>query len=973
MRANPVFIIILLFVIISAQAQEARKAWADVSAPEILSILPKDDDRFRLVVSLSMELSADGADKAVVEMTDGTGTLLDSKLLGKSKKEIKTVEFVPSKSGTYSFRVTASRTGETATKKSGTEAFFFSFPLVAPDMLARNLGDGTLFIGWKPVFEAGHYSVVYKNLKTGVETSVDGLTGTETVLPNLTIGNTYGITVFSHRATERVPSATLAKLVKQDKEREWKFTWFGQSSNNALNTMEMIDGNNLKFKLSSCTFDPATKTIISKGGKFTAFHDGISFYYTEIDPSMENFSLNATFTVDYINITADGQEGFGLIAMDSLGEYGVSMKNHYTNSAAVIATKYEATVAGVKKTSKDTLGARFVTGITNEVLAQGDSGIAANGTSQSNAFSYDSSDLVKAGDVFTLTLKKTNTGYYSIIQKPNAAEDAVSEYVLYGSDKLAQLDPKKDYVGFAVARGCNVTVSDVSMVITNPKTDPPAEKEPSEPVPLEVKVDSPTTCTVTDYPFVFHANSDGLLNMTDRYGKVILKDAVIEHDRDFLKTIQIIRGINDYNITFRPDPKYKPGDKKVIARYDSELKKYVENYGPISLMHTVICMSYDLPELYVSPAGSALGKGTKSDPLDLVSAIGFAKPGQPIILAGGNYYPTRGVTIERGNDGTQAKPKTLKSAPGERAVIDLSISSNGMVVWGAWWVIDGIDVCRSQGNIKGLQIGGSNNLIQNVVAYNCGDTGIQISGTGAEPFEKWPANNRVVNCTSHDNRDPAGNNADGFAAKLTCASGNSFYGCISYSNIDDGWDLFSKIESGPIGAVLIDSCVAYKNGSLSDGSGDGDGNGFKLGGDGIAVAHVLRNCISFANGASGITSNSDPAIILERNTSFGNKGVNVNLYGKGSGQRTFKATGTLSLSGNSGDVYREMSELASPDNFFFNGANAVNSEGAVLKTDIFTSTDMAIVPSRRADGTIDMKGLLALNGKSPVGVGSTIR
>ncbi len=107
------------------------------------------------------------------------------------------------------------------------------------------------------------------------------------------------------------------------------------------------------------------------------------------------------------------------------------------------------------------------------------------------------------------------------------------------------------------------------------------------------------------------------------------------------------------------------------------------------------------------------------------------------------------------------------------------------------------------------------------------------------------------------------NNADGFAAKLTSGEGNVFRGCIAYSNIDDGWDLFTKIETGPIGAVVIDDCIAFRNGSLSDGSGNGDGNGFKLGGDGIAVPHVLRDSFAYANGASGITSNSNPAIILK--------------------------------------------------------------------------------------------------------------
>ncbi len=140
--------------------------------------------------------------------------------------------------------------------------------------------------------------------------------------------------------------------------------------------MEMIDPDELVFKLNSSTIKDDGVTIDGKGGKFTTFHDGVSYYYTVVDPTTENFELSATFTIDYINPTPDGQEGFGLLAMDSLGEYGVSSVNHYTNSAGVLATKFEEVIEDVKYTGKDVLGARFVTGITPEVLSSGDSAIA---------------------------------------------------------------------------------------------------------------------------------------------------------------------------------------------------------------------------------------------------------------------------------------------------------------------------------------------------------------------------------------------------------------------------------------------------------------------------------------------------------------------------------------------------------------------------------------------------------------------
>lgn len=990
LRATCFFFALFATGFISAQdaaqttAQDARTAWAAVAAPTIVSVEPKAGASETLVVSFALEIGPAGADKATVEMTGTTGSVIDAKAVGRSKRAIKTAEFSPNASGEYSFTVRAARTGETD-KTSPSFAYVFSYPLAPPVVRVLSAGNGGIRVDWQAVREATGYVVECSppgstddtGTRLPMRVSV-GANALEASFANLTVGAKYSVTVTAIRGgglidRDRAASSPYLKTVKAEAEREWKFTWFGQSSNASLNTMEMLDADNLKFRLSSCTFDPATQATVSKGGKFTAFHDGISYYYTEIESDRENFSLTATFTVDYINPTADGQEGFGLIAMDSLGEHGVNSKNHYTNSAAIIATKYEATVNGVKKTSKDTLGARFVSGLTHEVLASGDSAIATNGVCAANAFSYDQSDLVRTGDSFTLTLKKTNTGYHAILAKQYAAEDAVTEYIMYGSDKLSALDSGKVYVGFAVARGCNVTVSDVAMTITDPAADPPAIPEPAELVPLVAVVDSPSTYPDANYPFVFYSNADGRVTVTDKNGKAVIKDARVTHGVDFTQTIALTKGINDFDITFVPDPVFKPGDKKAIARYDRELGRYVASSAPINVMHTVIRLSYDVSELRAAPNGSALGKGTVSDPLDLASAINYAKGGQPIILAPGTYYPTRDITVERGNSGTASARKTIRSASGTRAILDFSQSTGGFVLAGDYWTVDGLDVKNTPPNVKGLQISGDHCVVSNVRAYNCGDTGIQISGSSAEGPEKWPRDNLVVSCVSHDNCDPAENNADGFAAKLTCGEGNVFRSCLAYSNIDDGWDLFSKIETGPIGAVVIENCVAWKNGSLSNGSGNGDGNGFKLGGDGIAVAHALRNSIAFANGASGITSNSDPAVILENVTSYGNAGANVSLYGKGDGSRLFKATGVISMAGGMADNIREMSELANAFNWFWNGAKCANSEGVELKADTFLSVDLSMVPSMRDDGSIDMKGLFELKETAPKNAGGRIK
>jgi hypothetical protein len=963
-----VFFCFALFISQNIVAQTSRPAWADVAAPEIVSVEPNESDAEKIVVNFTLVMGPAGADRAIVDMLDASGTVIKTNTVGRSSRAVKKTEFSPGKSGNYSFRVTSTRTsGET--KDSAVVNYTFSYPLAVPSLTLMNEGNGVVSVSWQSIKEAENYTISYADIDTSA--AAKGITTSKLSenLSGLTVGHKYSITVTANRGNGGTSSAPVLKTVRSERDREWNFSWFGQSTNVNRNRFEMIDADNMKFTLYSATH-LENGDILEKGGKFTAFHDGVSFYYTVIDPNTENFELTATFTIDYINPIADGQEGFGLMAMDALGQYGVSGVNHYTNSAGIISTKFEEIIDGTKKTSKDTLGSRFVTGLTPDVIAMGDAGIAQHGLSVSRAYSYDQSELTRTGNSYTITLQKTNTGYHAIYPKTITSEDTITEFVLYDGSKLQQLDPDHVYVGFVVARGCNATISDVKFNVTDARTDPPAEKEPAELVPLLTVIDSPTSYHTENYPFVFNANADGTIKVNDRNGKTIINNKRVKALVDFKETIKIASGLNELIVTFTPDAGYQPGENMVMATYDRLLRRNVESYKPVSLSFSITRMSYPGKELYVTPNGNPFGKGTRESPLDLTMALYFISPGQTIILGEGKYYPKGRITIERGNSGTAVSPKTLRTEPGKRAVIDFSGSnSGGILLWGDYWVFDGIDVCNTFGDNKGFQVGGSNNIVRNVNAYNNGDTGIQISGVSTETWEKWPSNNLILNCTSYNNCDPAENNADGFAAKLTCAEGNIFRGCIAYSNIDDGWDLFAKIESGPIGAVLIENCVAYNNGKRLDGTGNGDGNGFKLGGDGIAVPHILRNSISFNNGTSGITSNSDPAIILINNTSYGNTEPGINLYGKSS-ERLFQARNNISMGNGTGDIYKEMPELASPNNYFWNGGASANSEGKEISSSIFKSTDTSKIPGRNADGSINMNGLFELNETAPKGIGA---
>jgi len=959
---------------ISAQeAAPVRQAWATVAAPRIVELALDPADPGRLVLGFDLLTSPEGADRAVVEFRDARGGLMEARTLGKTKVERKTAAFTPPASGDYVFRVIAARVGEASTKASEDRHVSFVLPLAPPRPRARNLGGGRLALEWSPVKEALSYEVWALSNTPGQADSLLATTGADSLeLSDLKPGSRLRLSVTALRGSDRANSEPLLKTIRTEAERIWNFAWFGQSANAVANTIDVLDSDDLRFRLRSCTVQPNGQ-VDQKGGKFTAFHDGISFYYTVIEATRENFALSATFTLDYINPTPDGQEGFGLLVMDSLGTAGVSAVNHHTNSAGIIATKFEETIGGAKKTSKDTLGARFVTGLTPELLARGDAAIAQGGRSEFHAFSYETGDLVHQSQSYRLTLKKTNTGYHVVYRDTRDLEALPVEYTLYGTDKLRKLDPDHLYLGFAAARGCNVTVGDVVITITDPVKDPPGRPEPPDLVPLVLRVESPQTWTETKYPLVASTNADGTLDIEDGKGRSLVKGAPVKAGVDFARIVDLEADGGLFKLRFLPDPAYSPGPRRALASWSDARQALVEDQGPRSLEFRVYRKSFSRSELYVSPSGSLFGSGSKKDPLALVIALAYARPGQPVLLLPGTYSLGTGLMIERGNDGNPSRPKTLRSAPGGRAVLDFGAGGGGLQVWGDYWNIEGFDIRYTPGNVKGLQIGGSHCVARDLATYFCGDTGLQISGDSADPPSKWPSDNLVIDCVSHDNMDPAANNADGFAAKLTCGPGNVFRRCISYSNIDDGWDLFSKIESGPIGAVLIESCVAFRNGSLSDGSGNGDGNGFKLGGDGIAVAHVLRNSLSYLNGASGITSNSDPAVIIEACTSYANKGSNISLYGKGDGSRGFRARNLVSLNGGAADNIREMPSLASPDNYFWNGAQCLNSEGRRLTLDLFRASDPTVRPKRAADGSIDLQGFMEPLPALPPGLGARFK
>jgi len=246
---------------------------------------------------------------------------------------------------------------------------------------------------------------------------------------------------------------------------------------------------------------------------------------------------------------------------------------------------------------------------------------------------------------------------------------------------------------------------------------------------------------------------------------------------------------------------------------------------------------------------------------------------------------SRTLTIE-GDPGSSSKPVLDFSGQPRVSCGDNPSDGNlgGITMNADYWVLKRLEIKGANDNCVKVQ--GSHNLVQEVVAHGCADCGIQISdGSG---YTNSGTNNSVVNCDAYGNSDPQcnGANADGFCAKENSSSnvsGNVFRGCRAWDNADDGFDFYGW--SSP---VTVDNCWTMSMSKTTGGSSS-NGNGFKLGGNKVSAAHILKDLYATDNkyaaspGNCGFTNNSNPASMTCTGTcaSWGNSTQVQNIDGVG--------------------------------------------------------------------------------------------
>ena len=962
----------------------ARADWAGVAAPSITEVKQNGGN---IDVSFTMEMGYDGADSVAVDMLGADGTVVDTKTGSDSSKPI---TFAPSASGSYTFRITAKRADCDDKAGNTTEAFTYVLPLGAPAIeSATSTGNGSVNVVWGAVAEAASYEVY------AGENLVGTTEATEYTVTGLTVGEKYSFTVKAVRGEDKSEaSQAVEATVTAEQQQVWGFTRYGSSTDSANNGYEG-------------SANDGKVTVYSEGGKGKIVPnstDGVAFYYTAV-PTDHNFTLRAKVHVDKWKLS-NGQEGFGIMATDRLGQNGETnpvWNNQYMAIASKVeylwnAEKNAVDTTGTKYSMKLGLGVIAKTGVTKDNLAKLeandtatvqndfksvtttlDTTAAQNGLGAGTYNIVGNAETAVDGTIaeitdFILEIQKNNTGYFITYYDENG--NVLAQQKNYDPEALNKIDSENVYVGFFASRNARATFTDIQFSTILASDDAAGEEKPITYVTPMVNVTSAKVANTENYTFSMNANVDGTVDITLN-GAVVSTGLTVKAGTTLdVPMILTSESNNEIAAVFTPDPNYVPGADMKLANTD-----------PININLTVVRNnSYAaLTNIYVAPNGTSSGNGTKENPVDIYTAVKYVQPGQTIVITEGTYLLDSTVRVERGVNGTAEKNIRMVADPAAstRPVFDFQGKCAGMVFGGDYWYFNGFDCTHSQNAQKGIQVSGSHNVLDNINTYHNGNTGLQISRLySTDTREQWPSYNLILNCTSYGNADAGYEDADGFAAKLTVGDGNVFDGCLAYNNADDGWDLFAKVETGSIGSVTIQNCVAYGNGYLEDGTDAGNGNGFKMGGDSMSGYHKLINSYAFNNKAKGIDSNSCPDIQVTSSISYNNESYNVAFYTNNAANTDFAATGIISFKDSNvksglttGEQFKpkgsqDTAKYLTDTNYYWDGSKSANNSGATADVAAWFKTLEFTGITRNEDGTLNLNGFLETTDAVADGIGA---
>ena len=933
--------------------------WESVAKP-VISKVEAGADGFTVTVEGIVD-EYNGAEDIVVTMLHNDGQAGEAVI--KRSEGTATVNFTAHESGDYTFVATAQRLGCADKASDVYEVKDFILGVKMPTITwAENKGNGEVYLDWVNISDAKDYTLTYKVKGSDESTAVkiDGITEGDYTVKNLTVGSTYEFSVVANRADGYCSAVSEKELsVTADTQKNWYVSTVGSAQETKATITEadgnaqvinIANGDTASKKVATVEAKDITNTTGSMeiqakaSGKISDDEDGFSYYYTKVNPEKENFELTATFTVTDASLTPDNQTGFGVVVADTLG-----VNNWGTPSYVHKYFNYFSSMMYSSKINAPTM--RYITGYTSADTSNKDGVDRVNNNVKFNQLT--GTDMFKVGAEYTFTVRKTDDGYEAVA----TTENGTQTQKLTANDFTSVQEDGTVVVGVMVARKIGVKITDIKFTTSESKGLATSEVVEDKITP-SIRVYSSNTCGAGEYEYTVVPNCAGTLKVTGSAdGKAISKE--VTADEVVRIPVAVNVGSNTIKAEFEPAAAANITSTKTVTSETTVNRKVYGEAG-----QTII----------VTSDGKTTGDGTEESPLDINTAVSYAQPGQTILMKNGVY--DKWITINRSVCGTADKPINLVaesiSTDGTDGVV---LSGAGLTVIGSYWHVYGLYVKDSSG--VGIQVSGNYNTIDMCTVNHAANSGIQISRNGgADNYagiqgKLWPTGNLIKNCESFDNCDAGRNDADGFAAKLTCGEGNRFYGCISHNNIDDGWDLYAKSVSGMIGSVTIENCVAYNNGWLTTddvtaaGYNYGEGNGFKLGGGYLKGGHKLINCVSFGNHAKGITSNSCPDISITRCTAYNNGNADsysIGLNTMDSMLKEWKVSGLISMSKADLTAKADLIPFSQhgDDNYIYNGSESYNNLGQKATDEWFESVDTTIRPSRNVDGTIDMHNLLVI-------------
>lgn len=238
----------------------------------------------------------------------------------------------------------------------------------------------------------------------------------------------------------------------------------------------------------------------------------------------------------------------------------------------------------------------------------------------------------------------------------------------------------------------------------------------------------------------------------------------------------------------------------------------------------------------------------------IVKAIQVVKPGDVVFIREGAYHEAKALRFE--TSGSKDKPITFMSYPREQATIEWSGHEGGsekesVVIDGADYLIFRNLIIRDSPQQCLLLLNSADhNYFINMQFIDCWGSGFQI-------FK----GSRNIVAYSRALGNYGGGNSDGFGSigQGGESDANEFWYNIAGNNSDDGFDTWKGTNT------LLFGNIAFENGYNG-----GDGNGFKLGSDGVLNQGIIQRNLAFENTRDGFDTNLGGGNLIENNTAFAN-------------------------------------------------------------------------------------------------------